>query len=115
MSPVAPLLRISVGVVVGRHKATSPWIDVIWRPIAVLAGLPDAVPWTPLASDGETAAFYAGAAEIELYRSETENYRRNLASGAPSVWISLQATHDLTKARAERGAAIDRDVRPRAA
>ena len=92
MSPVAPLLRISVGVVVERRKATSPWIDVVWRPIAVLAGLPDAAPWTPLASDGETAAFYAGAAEIELYRSETENYRRNLASGAPSVWISLQAT-----------------------
>jgi antitoxin HigA-1 len=34
---------------------------------------------------------------------------------SPELWISLQATHDLTKARAERGAAIERDVRPRAA
>ena len=34
---------------------------------------------------------------------------------SPEFWISLQATHDLTKARAERGAAIERDVRPRAA
>jgi hypothetical protein len=90
MSPVEPLLRIPVGVVVERRKATSPWADVIWRPVAVLGGLPDAVPWTPLAIDGETATFYAGGAEIELYRSETGNYRRNLASVAPSIWVALQ-------------------------
>jgi antitoxin HigA-1 len=30
-------------------------------------------------------------------------------------WISLQATHDLTKVRMESGVAIERDVRPRAA
>jgi len=36
--------------------------------------------------------FYAGAAEIELYRSETGNYRDNLNSGMPSIWISLKAT-----------------------
>jgi hypothetical protein len=92
MSPVAPVLRIPVGVVVERRKATSPWADVIWRPVAVLAGLPDAAPWTPLAIEGEMATFYAGAAEIELYRSETDNYRRNLGSGVPSVWVVLQAT-----------------------
>jgi addiction module HigA family antidote len=34
---------------------------------------------------------------------------------SPEFWVSMQATHDLTKARAERGAAIARDVRPRAA
>jgi hypothetical protein len=92
MSPVAPLLRIPVGVIVERRKATSPWTDVIWRPVAVLAGLPEAAPWTPLATEGETATLYAGAAEIELYRSETDNYHRNLSSGAPSVWVALHAT-----------------------
>jgi antitoxin HigA-1 len=30
-------------------------------------------------------------------------------------WITLQATHDLTKARMESGRAIERDVNPRAA
>src|SRR5579864_3167690 len=30
-------------------------------------------------------------------------------------WITLQATHDLTKARVESGGTIERDVRPRAA
>jgi len=92
MSSVAPLLRIPVGVVVQRRKASSPWADVIWRPVAVLSGLPDAAPWTPLAIDGEAATFYAGEAEIELYRTEADNYRRNLASATPAIWVALQET-----------------------
>jgi hypothetical protein len=92
MSPVLPLLRIPVGVVVERRKASSRWAGVIWRPVTLLAGLPDAAPWTVLATEGQTVTFYAGAAEIELYRSDTENYRRNLESGSPSVWVALQPT-----------------------
>ena len=92
MSPVLPLLRIPVGIVVERRKASSPWADVMWRPVTVLAGVPDAAPWTILASEGETVTYYAGAVEIELYRSDTDNYRRNLESGVPSVWVALQAT-----------------------
>jgi hypothetical protein len=92
MSPVAPLLRIPVGVVVEQRKASSQWVDVVWRPVAVLGGLPDAAPWTLLAGDGETATFYAGGAEIGLYRSEADNYRRNLASAAPAVWVALHET-----------------------
>ena len=34
---------------------------------------------------------------------------------SPEFWMNLQAMHDLTKARLESGAAIGRDVRPRAA
>jgi hypothetical protein len=65
---------------------------MLWRPVAVLAGLPDAEPWTRLASEGDAETFYAGAAEIELYRSETEKYRFNLESGAPSIWAAIEAT-----------------------
>jgi hypothetical protein len=92
MSSATPLLRIPVGVVIERRKARSAWADVLWRPVGVLVGLPDAEPWTELARDGETARFYAGPAEIELHRSETENYRSNLASGEPYVWVALQET-----------------------
>jgi hypothetical protein len=92
MSIAPPLTRIPVGVVVGRSKAASPWIDFTWRPLMVLPGLPDAAPWTMLAMDGETATFYAGAAEVGLYRSETARYRDNLASGAPSLWVALRPT-----------------------
>jgi hypothetical protein len=84
--------RIPVGVVVERRKARSQWLDYVWRPARVLDGLPDVEPWTILSTEGETSLFYAGAAEVELYRSETDNYCRNLAAAAPSLWISLHPT-----------------------
>jgi Protein of unknown function (DUF3305) len=85
-------VRIPVGVVVERCKATSPWLDSVWRSVAVLCGLPDAAPWTAVGTAEDAATFYLGAAEIELYRSETDHYRSNLASGAPSVWVALRPT-----------------------
>ena len=67
-----PHTRIPVGVVVERRKATSPWLDIVWRPVAVLGGVPDAAPWTALANAGDVATFYVGAAEIEgLLRIKT--------------------------------------------
>ena len=92
MSPAAPLLRIPVGVIIERRKARSAWTDAVWRPVDVLLGLPDAAAWTELARGENSVTFYAGGADIELYRSETGNYRQNLASGAPSVWVALQET-----------------------
>jgi len=90
---IAPALgKIAVGVVVERRKAQSPWIDFTWRPVAVLAGLPEAAPWTRLSEDGAGATFYAGAAEVELHRTETGNYRDNLGSGAPMLWVALRPT-----------------------
>ena len=93
MSPAAtPLARIPVGVVVARHTAASQWIDYTWAPVTVLHGVPDTQPWTVLRSDGDATMFYAGSAEIELYRSETTYYRDNLASGAPSLWVVMSST-----------------------
>jgi Protein of unknown function (DUF3305) len=84
--------RIGVGVVVERRKARSAWIDFTWTPVTVLAGVPDAAPWTILSDDGEGATFYAGAAEIGLYRTETANYRDNLGTGMPKLWVALRPT-----------------------
>ena len=92
MTAASALARIPVGVVVERRKAASPWIDVVWRPIGVLAGAPEAAPWTMLETGDDRASFYAGAAEIALYRSETGHYRDNLASGRASLWVSLRPT-----------------------
>jgi hypothetical protein len=92
MSATPPLTTIPVGVVIERSKAASQWLDFHWRPAAVLAGIPDTPLWTKLSDDGERATFYAGAVEIELHRSETENYRNNLATGEPLLWIVLRKT-----------------------
>jgi hypothetical protein len=92
MSAVPPLATIEVGVVVERVKAASPWIDYLWRPVAVLAGQPDTPPWSKLAEEGDRTTFYAGPAQIDLYRSETPNYRGNLTTEVPSVWVVLRET-----------------------
>ena len=90
MSPAAqPLLRIPVGVVVERRKADSPWIDFVWRGFGVLPDEPEMTPWTVIREQEGTTLFYAGSATVDLYRSETERYRDNLATGAPSIWIVL--------------------------
>ena len=86
------LTRIPVGVVVERRQAKSAWADVLWRPVSVFAGTPEATPWTPLGADDEATLFYAGEAVIELHRTETTNYRDNLASGTPSLWVNMRPT-----------------------
>jgi uncharacterized protein DUF3305 len=83
------LARITVGIMVERRKAKSTWVDFLWRPVSVFVGSPSAAPWTALETESEATIFYAGQAEIELHRTETSNYRDNLASGAPALWVAL--------------------------
>ncbi len=86
------LVSIPVGVLVERHKATSPWLDFVWRPVSVLEGAPSAAPWTVLGQDGGVTTFYAGPGVVELHRTETANYLSNLRSGAPVLWVVLRPT-----------------------
>jgi hypothetical protein len=92
LSANTPLARIPVGVVVERRKAKSPWIDFVWRPVAVLPGEPETKPWTQLGGSAELAMFYVGSADVSLFRSDTAQYRDNLASGAPGLWVVLRPT-----------------------
>ena len=89
---IKPLASITVGVVVERRKGSTPWADYVWTPVAVLAGVPDTPPWTTLSEEADRISFYAGPAEIELYRTETEYYGINLLTDAPSLWVVLRAT-----------------------
>ena len=86
----AALERIRVGVVVERRKAKSPWVDFLYRPMLVLDGVPEASPWSVIDAEGDMTTFYAGDAVIELHRTETANYRDNLASDAPLLWVILR-------------------------
>jgi hypothetical protein len=88
----AALISIPVGVVVERRKATSPWLDFVWRPSAVLPGVPVAEPWTALGPVGDITSFFAGTATVELYRTETANYIDNLSWPAPLLWVVLRPT-----------------------
>lgn len=90
MNIAVPLQTITVGVVVERSKSVSPWSDFLWRPLSALSGAPATPPWTMLSDDGERATFFAGVTDIELHRTEAENYRGNLMSGAPLLWVVLR-------------------------
>jgi hypothetical protein len=90
LTEARPFESIPVGVVVERRRPKSAWFDLIWRPTGIFGGTSGAKPWTVLSEEGDLALIYAGATEIELYRSETGNYRQNLESPMPSVWVILQ-------------------------
>ena len=90
MNAVTPLRTIAVGVVVERTRGITRWSEFVWRPVGALAGAPDTSPWTKLSDDGERATFFAGTGEIELYRTETGNYRDNLMTGEPLLWVVLR-------------------------
>ncbi|HET7848401.1 MAG TPA: DUF3305 domain-containing protein [Pseudolabrys sp.] len=92
MNVAPPLQTIAVGVVVERSKGVTEWSDFAWRPLAVLVGEAAAAPWSKLSDDGTRATFFAGATEIELHRTAADNYRSNLATGNPSLWIALRPT-----------------------
>lgn len=87
-----PLKSVPVGIVVQRTKAESQWVDYLWRPVQALVGTPEAKPWTKLSDDGEVATFYAGTAEIGLFPSDTGQYRDNILSGTPRLWVTLRET-----------------------
>ena len=59
----------------------------------MLAGEPDTAPWTKLSGDDERASFYAGT---RRYRAASPpkpaQYRDNLATGSPSLWVVLRPT-----------------------
>ena len=84
-----PLSQISVGVVVERRKAASPWIDYVWRAVDTLPDAPDMPPWTVLREEAGAVLFYAGSRTVHLYRSETARYRDNLATGNARLWVVL--------------------------
>lgn len=83
-----------VGLVVERWAAVSTWGSVTWRPTTVFASAPEVADWTPLGGDGTRAQFYAGAHVVHLYSTETANYRDNLATGNPLLWVVLRPNGD---------------------
>ena len=103
MSRAAPQLCIPVGVVVERRKAKSQWVDFVWRPVAVLPGVPETAPWTALDGDADCTNFYAGAGEIELYRSETDGLSRQSGHGRGTVVGGAAADRSRAALRHRRG------------
>ncbi|PHK95160.1 molybdopterin-guanine dinucleotide biosynthesis protein A [Pseudoroseomonas rhizosphaerae] len=83
-------LRIPVAVIAERRPANSPWADWSWRVVEVLAEAPALPPWTLLRQEAGRSLFLAGHAELALHPTDTSNYKHNLESGAPRLWVVLR-------------------------
>jgi hypothetical protein len=83
-----------IGVVLARRAIDNPWIDHVWSPHGVLVPAPATAAGMKLSQDAGVELFYAGPATIELHASETANYRDNLDSGDPRLWIAARAPAD---------------------
>ncbi|MCS6890465.1 MAG: DUF3305 domain-containing protein [Rhodovarius sp.] len=92
MSSVAPHASIPVGVLAERRPASNPWAEEVWSVRELLLDAPDLPAWTLLRQEGGRALFYAGQAEIKLFRTETANLRENLAADPPRIWVVLRPT-----------------------
>ena len=79
-----------VGVVLRRRSIDNAWIDHMWSPVMVLDEVPATAPWTVLSKEADATIYYAGAASIDLFSSDTANYRDNLAGGEPRIWVALR-------------------------
>ena len=90
MSADTALQTIAVGVIVERSKGMNEWTEYLWRPVDVLIGAPVTPAWTKLGGDDERTRFYCGSTQIEFHRTETANYRSNLATGKPQLWVALR-------------------------
>jgi hypothetical protein len=83
-------LRVEVAVVVERRPAVTPWADFAWQPREVLEDFPPAPPWTVLREEAGRTLFLAGAAEVALYPTDTDNYIHNLEQDPPRIWVVLR-------------------------
>jgi hypothetical protein len=79
-----------VGVVVRRRAVHNPWVDHVWSPAMVLDEVPATAAWTVLSDEPDATMYYAGSASIDLFSSDTANYRENLADGEPRIWVALR-------------------------
>jgi hypothetical protein len=82
--------QMIVGLVLERRQLSGTWGGVAWRPVTIFAHAPDVAPWTSLGGTASGARFYAGAFPVSLYSTDTANYRDNLSSGAPKLWVVLR-------------------------
>lgn len=80
-----PQLLLRVGVIGELVQPVTQWGEPRWYPRAVLPDAPEAAAGTPLPG----GQVYLGPATLELHHVETGNYRDNLATGAPRLWVVL--------------------------
>src|ERR1700676_2448923 len=79
-----------VGVCLRRRTIDNPWVDHMWSRVMVLDEVPATAPWSVLSTEADATIYYAGSTSIDLFSSDTANYRDNLADGEPRICVALR-------------------------
>lgn len=87
---VDPAASIEVGVLVERRPAVTQWAEHVWAATELLLDPPEMPAWTLLRQQGAVAVYFAGRAEIRLFRTETENLKHNMEAAEPRIWAVLR-------------------------
>lgn len=87
-------MEMTLGLVVERRRSSHPWSveagqEFSWLPVQVLSEPPATASWTALDGNDELMRFYAGQVILSVYSTDTANYRDNLASGLPKLWVAM--------------------------
>lgn len=82
-------VRTTVGLVVERRPASSPWRRWRWRAVEVVPGLATAE-WRLLVDNPTLARFAAGGLDLELHRKATADYKAALSSTPPQLYTVLR-------------------------
>jgi len=91
-----------LGVVVEKRKATSPWIDWVWKPVGILPGAGPRDDWLEIASGDGWTHYHAGTLSLTLHHTDAEAYMVNLVDKQPSIYTILRNDEDGDSARPYR-------------
>lgn len=103
------LESMPLGVVLERRESDNKWETETWRPVAVVPGGAageDGDGWREIARGGGWEQYFAGTVTLELHHSETEDYRYNLATDPPSVYVLLREDLEIDAGIAPFGATV---------
>lgn len=87
---MSPPEIISVWVVAERRQSGNPWQSEQWTVAAVQSGRPQTEPWTELTRGRGWTRYFLGCTEIQLFRTETENYLFNIEGAFPAIYVILR-------------------------
>lgn len=78
-----------VSVLIEKRRSASPWADFSLHVISVVTEAPQSG-WMEIRKSDEATTFLVGPTDVAAHQSETANYRDNLNSGAPKLWVVLR-------------------------
>gem|GEM_PF-362150 len=83
-----------VGVVVEKRALNNRWVKHEWRPVAVVPGAPELADWTELGSGEGWTQYHARSMDLQLFRKETEGYKRTLSQNPSAVFVVMRPLED---------------------